>query len=99
MNIKSIRILLSVSLLALGSYIGLKDINYAFYIFGICCVLIGLLLAKANLRNKNYIGILFTTRKELGFKLTEHELTAGISIVSFMLSPFIGMIMVSLYGK
>jgi len=78
--------------LFIGFVITSLDIENSFYLFGIGAVLISLLVGKVNYRNQNYVGVIFTTKKELAYKLTSKEKLFGWGALVLMASPFIYML-------
>ena len=91
---------LSVSIaIIIGAIIGSGGIEHAFYGFITSLFLFLLLMAKVNIRNKNYLGVVFVTFKELSFKFSELEVLLANTIIASAASPFIFMILVSWWSN
>ena len=98
MNSRSIKILFIILALILGGVAAYLDVSNIFYVWSLSAALLAILLAKVSYRNKNYLGMFFTSFKAAGYELTKVEKDIGVVILIFMASPFIFMLIMALYG-
>ena len=94
-TIKSISIVIA---LVVGGFIAYLDSRNFRYIWVVSVVLLGILIMKVKYRHGSRFGVLFSGFKESGYEFTQTEKDIGIIILSFMASPFIFMLIMSLYG-
>lgn len=99
MNSKNIKIIFILIALMAGGITAYLDIGNIIYIWMVSIVLLAILIARVSYRNKNYLGMFFTSFKAAGYELTKTEKDIGVIILVFMASPSIFMLILGLYGK
>jgi len=99
MEDKTIKVFFVVLAMVLGGYVTYLDIENIRYVLGGSGFLLAALIAKISYRNKNYLGMFFTSFKAMSYSLNNSERNIGIFLLSFLASPFIFMLIMSAYGK
>jgi len=99
MNRATIKKILIILALVIGGIITYWDTSNFGYIWMASIISLGLLIMKVKYRNGSRIGVLFSGFKEAGYEFTSIEKDIGITILVFMASPFIFMLIAVIYGK